>query len=820
MCYALGMRVLKFGGSSVGTPDRVKNVVSLISEAAKGNSIVVVISAFRGVTDQLIMAAKLAGTGGDYLAVVDATRAKHIDFIESLFTTSEQKEILANIDERFKELKDLLHSSALLKEESPREHDAVISFGEILSCSIIASYGKSIALPFAFYDARELITTDDAYGNARVDFEKTNKTISEVLGKIVSIPIVTGFIARAPDGSTTTLGRSGSDYTASIVGAALDAECIEIWTDVDGVMTADPCLVPDAFVLPKISYEEAMEMSHFGAKVIHPQTVQPAVIKKIPLLIKNTFNPTVPGTIISEETTNHGMLAKGIAVIDQCALIVVSGAFMIGTAGSAVRVLEALARKKVNVIIMSQGSSEYTICLGVKSEAVPQALAGLNEEFKIELGSRQMSFAVRDNQAVIAVVGDGMKGKPGVAGKLFQTLGASGVNIDAIAQGGSERNISLVVSAEQKLQAMLAIHEAFFSKIKTVQLLILGCGGVGGTLLERINEGQDILVEQNIKIVVLGIADSKHLLLDQRGIDLSSWRAQLGTAAEASEKTTLLHCIQKAHGAHAIVVDCTSSADVASWYPDIVRAGAHIVAANKKSNSATMEEYRLLRKELSGHTRHFLYETNVGGGLPILSTVRRLLTSGDTITHLEAVLSGTLSYLMNTYDGTVPWSELVQKAQAEGITEPDPRDDLSGMDVARKLLILVREMGEPIELSDITVESLVPEDCVAVSKENFITALAGHDAEFAKRYTEAKDKGLMLRFVAEYRAGKITVGMREVSRAHALARLSGTDNMVIITSDLYNKTPLVIQGPGAGRDVTAAGVLADIIKLSQLADRI
>ncbi|MBI5448786.1 bifunctional aspartate kinase/homoserine dehydrogenase I [Candidatus Gottesmanbacteria bacterium] len=808
------MKVIKFGGSSVGNPERIKTVVGLIADAARNNHIAVVISAFQGVTDSLLKAFGFASRGENWQTTFNEISDKHFEFVKQLLGDSTESK-MSLLSRQLEKLSSLLSEVALLKDSSLKAQDAVVGFGEIFSCSVISLYGKSLDLPFEFVDARELIRTDNNYGNARVDFMETNKRIKAFFASKKDVPIITGFIARTSSGSTTTLGRSGSDYTASIIGAALDVSLIEIWTDVDGVMTADPRVVPDAFVLPKISYEEAMEMSYFGAKVIHPQTVQPAVIKNIPLLIKNTFNPEAPGTLISKDTTDSGLTVKGIAAIDDCALITVEGAFMIGMAGSARRVLQAFAKKQVNVILMTQGSSEYTICLGVRRIDVAKALQGLNEEFKSELEMKQVSFIVRENQAIIAVVGDGMKGRPGVAGKLFQTLGATGMNIDAIAQGGSERNISVVIDAGQKIQALRSVHDSFYKKEKVVRLVVLGSGGVGGALLERIRVAHDKLLSHGVRIFVCAVANSKNVVINWDGIDLSSWREELEKATTTSDINELVRELESRRYNNTVVVDCTAEEEVATRYIQFMRTGAHVVSANKKGNIGTMAGYLELRAEGASLQRDFLYETNVGGGLPIISSVRRLLDSGDRIKTIEAVLSGTLSYLLNTYDGSVPWSELVQRAKSEGITEPDPRDDLSGVDVARKLLILAREIGLSIELSQISVESLVPEDCLTVPGDDLFMCLSKHDDEFRIRYKEAAGKNLLLRYVAKYEAGAFSVKLAEVPESHPLARLHGTDNMFILTSALYDKTPLVIQGPGAGRDVTAAGVLADIIKLTK-----
>lgn len=801
------MKVIKFGGSSVGTPERIKTVVGLIMKAASEDKVAVVISAFQGVTDNLLKVFKLASSLGDWQTGLEELKTKHLEFGETLLGKDGTGSTL--VEKRFDELTKLLSETARTKDNSLRSQDAVIGYGELLSCSIISEYGKALGYPFQFVDARGLVKTDSTYSNARVNFRETNKLIRDYFSTNNNVTIITGFIGQASDGSTTTLGRSGSDYTASIFGAALDVSIIEIWTDVSGVMTADPRVVPEAFVLPRISYEEAMEMSYFGAKVIHPQTVQPAVVKNIPLLIKNTFEPDAPGTIISKDTTDDGLIVKGIAAIDNCSLVIVEGAFMIGIVGSAARVLKAFSNKKVNVILMTQGSSEYTICLGIKKDDVAMALSGLEEEFKVELEEKEISFNVRENQCIVAVVGDGMKGKTGVAGKLFQTLGARGINIDAIAQGGSERNISVVIDASEKVRAMRAIHDAFYKKEKTAHLILFGHGGVGGAFIERIRTNRN----KGTNIILNGIIDSKKMLVSWEGIDLSSWNKELQEKGIASNIEELLEEVKSHKTDNVIVVDCTASEDIPSRYIDFIRAGAHIVSANKKGNIVSMSDYSLLREALSRYNKCFFYETNVGGGLPILSSLRRLLDSGDKVESIEAVLSGTLSYLMNSYDGSTPWSELVLRAKDNGLTEPDPRDDLSGMDVARKLLILVRELGCSAELGDIEVESLVPEECKKMSKEEFMKNLHKYDGNMVERFDHARLKGALLRYVARYIDNKLSVKLEEVLNDHPLAHLRGTDNVFVLRSALYNKTPLIIQGPGAGREVTAAGVLADIIKV-------
>jgi bifunctional aspartokinase / homoserine dehydrogenase 1 len=628
------------------------------------------------------------------------------------------------------------------------------------------------------------------------------------------IAVVTGFVAATPDGQTTTLGRNGSDYSAAILGGALKASAIEIWTDVDGVLSADPRDVPSAFVLPDVSYEEAMELSYFGAKVLHSATIAPAVARGIPILIKNTFRPDKPGTIISRRGGKGEQLVKGITAVAGVTLLNLRGLSMVGVPGIAERLFRALASRDVNVILISQASSEHTICFAVRAIDAVAATTAVRQEFRFEFQHQLTSLDEKPNQAIVAIVGDEMKGHPGVSGKVFGALGRHNINITAIAQGASERNISFVVDAAQHARALNIIHQAFFEIRKRLSLVVIGVGNIGSTLLGQLRAQRSHLLARGFDVTVVGLANSKKFVLNPRGIDLARWRQRLASSSRRMIPQVLAREISKLELTDAAIVDCTAAESVVAAYPDFVRANLHIITPNKRANVLPRSEYAALMELLQSRQKYFLDEANVGAGLPIMSTIRDLIASGDVIKRIEGIFSGTLSYLFNNFDGSVPFSALVKDAWRRGLTEPDPRDDLSGQDVARKLLILARQAGAQLDIADVDVETLVPPKLArGPFSERFFAALARFDDEMAARLKRARSHDAVLRYVGSLAGGRARAGIHEFRCDHPIAMTKGSDNIIAFNTKRYSQTPLVIQGPGAGPDVTAMGVFSDILKL-------
>ena len=814
------MKVLKFGGSSVADPERIRSVAAIVLAAARRDRIVVVVSAFRGVTNQLLQCAHLAEKGSpDYRKVFARFAEKHRDAINTLLKKQNRRQTLAILDERLKELEDVLHGISLLRDCPPRALDLAASFGERLSTLIIAAYLQQMHFTESV-DARQFIVTDDQFTRAAVLFDQTNRKIRSYFNRLEQksrhrvIPVVTGFIGSTEDGRTTTVGRNGSDYTAAIVGAALKASSIEIWTDVDGILSADPRAVPSAFVLPQVSYEEAMELSYFGAKVLHPATIAPAVAKKIPIIIKNTFHPDAPGTVISEGVENWEGVAKGITSVDEIVLLTLRGMGMVGVPGTAERLFRALASHHVNVILISQASSEHTICFAVAKSDLVHARRAVSEEFRYELQSKLTSLDERLNQAIVAIVGEGMRGAPGVSGKVFQALGRNNVNVSAIAQGASERNISFVIDSIHRNRALNVIHEAFFEKRKHLAVIIVGVGNIGSALLRQLHQQHSFLLSQGFDVRVCGVANSKRFVLDAAGLDLARWQNELSRSRSKMHPHHLAERIAELELTNAVLVDCTASPDIAEAYPDFVNANLHIVTPNKKANVLPWKQYTALMELMKKRQKYFLYEANVGAGLPIISTLGDLIASGDHIVKVEGIFSGTLSYLFNHFDGKKPFSDVLREAHELGFTEPDPRDDLSGDDVARKLLIVARHLGLKLDMKDIRFESLVPP---SLRTEPFSTDMFSRftkvDARMQQRLQDARSHGAVLRYVGILEGHTAVAGLREVPLSHPFAGTRGSDNIIAITSLRYSRTPLVVQGPGAGADVTAMGVFSDILKL-------
>jgi bifunctional aspartokinase / homoserine dehydrogenase 1 len=815
------MKVLKFGGSSIATAQRIQAVIEII-EPYRPQGVAVVFSAFGGITDALIEVSQLALLGdADYQLSLEKIERRHLEAVRKIVSVQKQGSILAQVKIRMNELEDVLHGVFLVKERTPRTLDYIMSFGERLSAYIIAEAFKNRGVSAEYLDARDVIRTDDHFGSARVEFEVTNQNIRKYFAEHSGLQVITGFIGTSESGETTTLGRSGSDYTAAIFAGALQAEALEIWTDVRGMMTADPRMVKKAFTVPQMSYEEAMELSHFGARVIFPATMQPAMAGKIPIWIKNTFEPGFEGTVISSGVTN-GKLIKGISSMNDISLINVTGSGLVGVVGVSMRLFGTLANQKINVILISQASSEHSICFAIESKFALRAKLAIEKEFQYEIQSEEMERVVVENDfSILAVVGEGMKHNPGTSGRMFSALGKNGVNVYAIAQGSSELNISSVVRQVDISKALNALHEAFFlSDRKVLNVFLVGTGMIGKTLLHMIRDHFDELSSENlIEVKVIAIANSTKMLFDEDGIDFTSGVEQMKAEGEAMQMSSFTDRMFTMNLPSSIFVDCTSSEEVTAFYEAILSANVSIVTPNKKANSSTLTKYRSLKSTAFKRGVKFLYETNVGAGLPVINTMNDLLLSGDKVISIEAVLSGTLNYIFSSFQEGRRFSEVVREAKEKGFTEPDPRDDLNGMDVARKILILAREAGWDLEPEHITVENLVPESCRGeMSVDGFLASLVLHDDAFERQRQEAALRNQKLRYMAVLDNGKVEISLRAVDDQHPFYSLSGSDNIILLTTERYHERPMVIRGPGAGAAVTAAGVFADIIRIGHYAN--
>jgi aspartokinase/homoserine dehydrogenase 1 len=812
------MKILKFGGSSVADPKRIKSVIDILITYNKEEQIAVVFSAFGGITDKLIAISSLALEGKtEYKEQLKEIEIKHLDAIRSLININRQTPIIAQVKYTVNELEDVLHGVFLVKERTPRTLDYIMSFGERLSAYIISEAMIDRGLDAEYLDARNVVRTDSHFGYARVDFTITNVAIQDHFKSHTKLQVITGFIGSSESGETTTIGRSGSDYTAAIFAGALQASELQIWTDVDGMMTADPRKVKKAFTVVEMTYQEAMELSHFGAKVIFPSTMQPAMVNHIPIWIKNTFNPTFPGTVIKETSNNKSLIIKGISSIDKISLLSVQGTGLMGVVGVSKRLFSALADQKINVILISQASSEHSICFAIESNKSKHAKTAIEREFQYEIKSNEMDKVhVEGDLAVVAIVGENMKHNPGTSGRMFSALGKNGVNISAIAQGSSELNISAVIHEQDISKALNVLHEAFFlSDKKILNVFLVGTGLIGKSLLNMIDKQFTQLSEQNhLEVHVVGVANSKKMLFNTDGLNLNDAVKRMTDDGETMNMNTFFGNMISLNLSNSIFVDCTSSEEVAEFYSSILSSNVSIVTPNKKANSGSQERYELLRITARKKGVRFLYETNVGAGLPVINTLNDLLLSGDRIIRIEAVLSGTLNYIFSSFVEGRKFSEVVMEAKEKGYTEPDPRDDLNGMDVARKILILSRETGIKLELDDIVVENLVPHDCRDLSSiEEFFIKLSTHDSDFDNLRKSAYDKGEKLRYMAILENGKTTIKLGSVNSQHPFYSLSGSDNIILLTTERYHDRPMVIRGPGAGAEVTAAGVFADIIRI-------
>ncbi len=800
------MKIIKFGGSSVANPENIKKVFAILQDKLRHHEIAVVFSAFGGVTESLLTIARLAREGDQaYRDLLQTLEEKHLDIVRQLIAVQNQSTVMTYVKVRFKELEDLFHGIYLIKENSARTLDYVASFGERLSAFILAEAMAGKGIKTQFVDARDVIRTNDRFGQARVDYEVTNSLIKDFFVKNDGVKVITGFIASTAKGETTTLGRSGSDYT----------EDLEIWTDVSGVLTSDPKLVYTAFTIPQLSYNEAMELSHFGAKVIFPATMQPAMKKNIPIYIKNTFEPENPGTLINGDVS-HGALIKGISSMSNISIVTVQGAGLIEGGATVSRVFKALADAKVNIVLISQASSEHSICLAIKTQESYLAKEAIEKEFFYEIKSGEMDHvSLLHGLATVAVVGENMKQNPGASGRMFRALGQNNINVAAIAQGSSELNISAVIPQPDLQKALNALHEAFFlSENKVLHVFLVGTGLIGKALMKMIAHQQHKLLKDNeLDVQIHGLANSRYMAFHEDGFDLKHPH-ELGESDQPMDLDKFITQMEEMNFSNSVFVDCTASQDVADTYARILEAKVAIVTPNKKANSSSMDNYRALKRIAKRRGVKFLYETNVAAGLPVINTLQDLMLSGDKVIRIEAVLSGSMNFIFSELENGAPFSEVVKVAKEKGYTEPDPRDDLSGMDVARKILILGREAEQELEFEDITIQSMVPTDCQhAKTVDEFFEKLKGHDADFAKLLADAKAKGEKLRFMATLEDGKAKVGLKSLPESHPFSSLKGSDNMILLTTDRYHDRPMIIRGPGAGADVTAAGVFADVIRI-------
>lgn len=810
------MNILKFGGTSVGSAAGIRALISILREQDQQPYPVVVLSAMSGVTNLLQTMAEKANLGEDYSAELKAIEDKHFDVIRTLLPAAAQNPVYTRLKIYLNELEDILGSVSLLKELSAQTRDLILSYGERCSVLMISHIAK-LEFPDAIgVDGSELIKTDSNFGQAKVDMPLTEILIRDYYqaneGKLL---IVTGFISSNPEGRTTTLGRGGSDYTAAIWGSALSASRIEIWTDVNGMLTADPRMVEKAFSLPELSYTEAMELSYFGAKVIYPPTMIPAFLKRIPIVIKNSFEPSFEGTYIRHDVQSSNLPIKGISSIDEISVLNLSGSGMVGKAGFSGRLFSLLSREQINVILITQSSSEHSITFAVNPADALKALAIISKEFELELEAKKLEYPqVENGLSVLAIVGENMKRTPGMSGKLFHALGRNGVNVRAIAQGSSEYNISVILSKTDLSKAVNAVHDAFFAdRKKTLHVFCLGTGNIGQTLFRQLLvQGPLLAVNNDLEVKVMGISNSRMMYLSPQGIDLAQWPQELEQFAEPADLKEFVARMKAMNLPNCVFVDNTASANPVNYYQQILESSISLVTCNKIGNSAEYEQYAAFKDAARKHGVDFMYETNVGAGLPIIRTLKDLMMSGDNIFSIEAILSGTISYIFNNYKDQVLFHEVVKEAQDKGYTEPDPRDDLNGKDFMRKMLILARDAGYPLEAEDVQIESMLPPACLAAATvPEFYQELEKNAAYFEGLKEEAAAAGKVLRYIGKLENGKVVIGLQMVDDSHPFYMLSGSDNIISFTTDRYKDRPLVIKGPGAGAEVTAAGVFADII---------
>ncbi len=814
------MQVLKFGGTSVANAENINKVVAIVRESVKRDTTVVVVSALGGVTDLLLDAAALAADGNElYKEKLATIELRHIDAVKQLIPVVQQSQLLSLVKRSCNEIEDICNGIFLLRELTARSKDRIGSYGEWLSSQIIAAKFNADGTEAVWKDARELIVTNADYTAAEVDFAETEKKIKYFFSKeIAALFILPGFIATDKNGITTTLGRGGSDYTAAIIAASVHAKLLEIWTDVSGMMTADPRLTSNARIIPNISYQEAMELSHFGAKVIYPPTIQPVMSKGIPVWIKNTFAPDDKGTVIEAVAKGKGDIVRGISSINKIALISLEGSGMIGIPGFSKRLFEALSSEKINVILITQSSSEHSICVGIDSGSAAKAKQAVDGAFANEIALQKVEpLIIESSLSIVALVGESMKNHTGISGRMFSAMGRNGVNVRAIAQGSSEKNISAVIATQDVRKAINVLHEEFFeTTYKQVNLFITGTGNVGAKLLGQLKQQLDFLQkEMRLQVRVIGLSNSRKMLIEEEGVDMNTWKENLA-AGEPADLQKFVNEIIGRNLRNSIFVDITANEKVASVYDQLLEKSISVVACNKVAASSAYSNYKKLKDLAREFSSQFLFETNVGAGLPVIATLNDLVHSGDRIHKMEAVLSGTLNFVFNNYTGSRLFADVVKQAQDEGYTEPDPRLDLGGTDVMRKIMILAREAGHKIEMADIVNNSFMPASCMQGTVDDFYKEMANEEAHFKQLVEKAEIAGCKLKFVASFENGKAAVGLQHIDPKHDLYHLYGKDNVVLFYTDRYKEQPLVVKGAGAGAEVTASGVFADIIRASKI----
>lgn len=815
------MIVLKFGGTSVANAQNIQLAINIVTKKSKKEKLAVVVSALSGVTDMLLNASqKAASKDENYKNNIEEIKQKHFDSISLLIDSNNQNQLLIKINSQINQLQTLLDGCFLLGELSPRTSDAIASFGELLSSQIIATALQQTIPNSNFKDSRELIKTNSNFGKAVVNFDVTNSLIAEYfISNKSQVIILPGFIASSKDGNTTTLGRGGSDYTAAIIANGVNADSLEIWTDVNGMFTANPKIVKQAQPIESISYQEAMELSHFGAKVLYPPTIQPVLNSNIPIWIKNTFEPEAYGTLISNNPDANANPIKGISHIDNIALLTVEGSGMIGVAGSSKRLFEVLSQENINVIFITQASSEHSICIGIQNQDAERARKAINKTFELEIAQNKIdNCIVEKDLCIVALVGENMKNHQGLSGKMFSTLGKNNVNIRAIAQGASERNISVVINEKDVKKALNTLHERFFEdNTKQLNLFVMGVGNVGEKFIDQIHQQKKFLKENmKMNVRVIAMSNSRKMVFDEDGLSLKDWKSLL----ENGETATISEFISKAKELNlrnSIFVDITANGDIASIYDKFLKQNIAVVTCNKIACSSQYNNYKNLKNLSRKYNAPFLFETNVGAGLPIIDTLKHLIASGDKVNRINAVLSGSLNFIFNNFSDSYNFHDVVKEAGVQGFTEPDPKIDLSGVDVARKILILIRESGYEMEMEAIENNCFLPQECMeTTNNEDFFKSLTNHSSHFENLLAEAKAKDCRIKFVASFDNGKASVGLQFIPKESPFYNLEGKDNIVEFYTDRYIDQPLIIKGAGAGAAVTASGIFADVIRIGNV----